>query len=410
MVYRLRFWSITLCSLKGGKVSPQHLQHYATKAGLTKLPTQDISTAITNLRQTYQDLKTLCKQNTTLRQNYLEDLAEAIVLMRSPNLHNPSLKSTRESLTLQQLKSLIQREKTRRIFRKIGLTLRGTSSSGLSRIDIPDPSANGQHLGDPNDPKTWRGPWKSIYSPDGIAQVATQMNVQQYKQAHSTPFGSGLPSKLFGRHGDTLHATSLLQGTLPPDHGTLMPERVHLLSVMSQKHPTIDMPALPIITDEEFIALYKVVPEDTSTSPSGSHIGHYKATLKFPKLVSLHTAMMSIPFQCGVLPDRWKRVTNIMLEKDIGNPRCHRLRIIALFESDFNQAKRLIIGRKLLHHMEDTSLAPTMQFGSMPGKQCPSAVLKKVLAHDTIHISKRTAAFMELDAVGCYDRIVNSHY
>jgi hypothetical protein len=42
--------------------------------------------------------------------------------------------------------------------------------------------------------------------------------------------------------------------------------------------------------------------------------------------------MMSIPFQCGV-------VTDIMLEKDIGNPRCHRLRIIALFESDFNQAK-----------------------------------------------------------------------
>jgi len=49
MVYRLRFWSITLCSLKGGKVFPQRLQHYATKAGLTKPPTQDITTAITNL-------------------------------------------------------------------------------------------------------------------------------------------------------------------------------------------------------------------------------------------------------------------------------------------------------------------------------------------------------------------------
>jgi hypothetical protein len=130
------------------------------------------------LRQTYQDLKTLRKQHATLWQSYLEDLAEAIVLKRSPHLHNPSLKSTRESVTLQQLKSLIKREKTRRIFRKIGLTLRGASSSGLSRINIPDPSANGQHVGDPDDPKTWHGPWKSISSPDGIAQVATQMNVQ----------------------------------------------------------------------------------------------------------------------------------------------------------------------------------------------------------------------------------------
>jgi hypothetical protein len=94
------------------------------------------------------------------------------------------------------------------------------------------------------------------------------------------------------------------------------------------------------------------------------NIGHYKAILKNPNMVTFHSIMMSIPFQVGIAPDRWTRVTDIMLEKDAGNPRCHRLRILALFEGDFNQAKRILLARKLSHHAEDNNLVPTMQFGS----------------------------------------------
>jgi hypothetical protein len=69
-------------------------------------------------------------------------------------------------------------------------------------------------------------------------------------------------------------------------------------------------------------------------------MGHYKAILSDPSLVDLHTAMMSIPFQFGFSPDQWNRVVDIMLEKDPVNARVHCLCIIALFESNFNQAKQ----------------------------------------------------------------------
>jgi hypothetical protein len=58
--------------------------------------------------------------------------------------------------------------------------------------------------------------------------------------------------------------------------------------------------------------------------------------------------------------------------------------------------------------MEDNHLLPEMQFGSRPGQRCTSALLKKVLCHDHVRLLKQTAAFVENDAVGCYDRLINN--
>jgi hypothetical protein len=97
-----------------------------------------------------------------------------------------------------------------------------------------------------------------------------------------------------------------------------------------------------------------------------------------------------------------------MLEKTAGDSRCHRLRIIALFESDLNHAKRILIGRKISHLIEDNRLLSDMQLGSRPGKNCISAVLKKVLEHDHIRLLRQPAAFIKNDATGCYDRLINN--
>jgi hypothetical protein len=97
-----------------------------------------------------------------------------------------------------------------------------------------------------------------------------------------------------------------------------------------------------------------------------------------------------------------------MLEKESGNAQCNRLCILALFENNFNQAKHIIIGRRLMHHLEDFDMLSPMQDGSRPGRQCISAVLKKVLAHDYVRLTATTAAFIENDAIGCYDPLVNN--
>ncbi|MFO0446277.1 MAG: hypothetical protein ACK51L_01300, partial [bacterium] len=225
--------------------------------------------------------------------------------------------------------------------------------------------------------------------------------------AHYTPFGSGQLADQLGRRGDTPLSQDLLRGTIPPNLPTdLLPETFRILHSLTREVPTSQ--SSPIITGKEFINTYKVAKENTSSSTSGRHIGHYKAACRDPVLVSLHSRMMSLPFQAGFAPQRWTKVTDIMLEKEPNNPRCHRLRILALFESDLNHAKRVIIGRRLLHHLNDMGLLPTMQHGSVPGKHCLSAVLKKILSHDYLRVTKLSGAFIENDAVGCYDRLVNN--
>jgi len=96
-----------------------------------------------------------------------------------------------------------------------------------------------------------------------------------------------------------------------------------------------------------------------------------------------------------------------MIAKKVGDYRIHRLRIIALQESDFNQCYRLAIGRPLQRLLERHKFAPDMQHGSRSSKLCQSAVLNKQITFEIHRYAKKPIAYIENDAVGCYDRIIN---
>jgi hypothetical protein len=246
-----------------------------------------------------------------------------------------------------------------------------------------------------------------VTHPHEIAQEVCKINSAQYNQAQHTPFGSDPLENLFGHKGDTPTAEALLNGTLPAQLSLdMMPETLQILHSLAQQNPWAD--GIATILPEDFIQSYKTAKESTLSSPLGRHIGHYMAAIRDQELSELHATMMSIPFDMGFAPTRWSKVTDIMLEKEENNPCCHCLHILALFESDLNHAKRIIIGRCLMHHMCNKHMLPAMQHGSIPGKQCISAVLMKVLSHDYLRVTKTAGAVIENDAISCYDRLVNS--
>jgi hypothetical protein len=64
----------------------------------------------------------------------------------------------------------------RKMYRKIGGALNKLGGKGLSRIDVPDARAATEGSGDPDDPKHWKGPWKSVTNPVEIAQEVCKVN------------------------------------------------------------------------------------------------------------------------------------------------------------------------------------------------------------------------------------------
>ncbi len=123
-------------------------------------------------------------------------------------------------------------------------------------------------------------------------------------------------------------ANDILQGKLPPDSitPTLLPETEAVLKALTEMpQSSTNLSSDTGITQEKFQALYKNLREKTSSSPSGRHVGHYKAIALSDNLSHLWAAMMHIPHLAGFSPQRWQKVVDVILEKSPGNSKLHRL-------------------------------------------------------------------------------------
>jgi hypothetical protein len=190
------------------------------------------------------------------------------------------------------------------MFRQIGQCLRQDSLNrcGISLIHIPAQESAPYPEGP--DPKTWVGHWSSISDPKLIASQICAANTRQYNQAASTPFASEPLRSYIGQDTMSNGASATLTNTDPPDHilSMLQPETISIIRRLVQPHPTPKQNPSVEITLDAFKSCYKVTPERTSSSPSGRHVGHYKAALHNSSITNLHCQMMSIPFQAGFSP------------------------------------------------------------------------------------------------------------
>lgn len=87
-------------------------------------------------------------------------------------------------------------------------------------------------------------------------------------------------------------------------------------------------------------AKWKKAREDTSSSESGLHFGHYIAGAYNDAISAYHAARVSLALRKGLAINRWSRGLSAMLEKEFGNCLVSKLRAILLMEEDFNFANK----------------------------------------------------------------------
>ena len=221
--------------------------------------------------------------------------------------------------------------------------------------------------------------------------------------------------------GTGVEAEAILNGTYDTT-GIQAPVALFINHLQRQSLQTLDGG----ITTADILGKLKVWPERTTTSPSGLHLGHYhamwrptgckgghddpegQAILDSQKALQKgHTQMMQYALKYGYSYKRWSSVVNIMLEKDPGNPRIRRLRVIHIYEADYN----LILAvkwRQALFHAEDNRLLNNGLYGSRPGRSAITPVYIENMQNTIYQLSMKSGINFDLDATWCYDRILPS--
>ncbi len=244
---------------------------------------------------------------------------------------------------------------------------------------------------------------------------------KHFAQADKTPFTISPLDNLIGKHGTSQKAMDIMDGLVDIDSLSALDATRKVLQQM-ERPPTLKNvpPICTKVTVDDVAACYRNWSEGTSTSPSGRHLGHARALIAHNglppdsddpvagfglRMLAINTALLNIAIETGYCFLRWCYVINCLLEKDCGRPRITRLRIIHLYEADYNLILK-ILWRRLIKHADDHDALQTDQWGSRPGRSCNEVVVFKQLTYMMSHMLHMPLACFDNDAAACYDRII----
>jgi len=222
----------------------------------------------------------------------------------------------------------IQRQEAKKqIHERIGFALKPRNQGGLSHILIPKGL---QPTDYPYDPETVTE-WESIHDPALIEEFLLARNKTHFGQAHGTPFTTK-PLDAIGAAADTAISEAILQGNIPNTLTSVDPSALDILNKIADRIPA---PFTPSFTTDDIRKGFRKWRESTSTSPSGLHLGLWKAMTHPPateqdenmmdRIWELNTKLLQIPFTIGEPLDRWKTIVNAMIEKIPGQPYLHKM-------------------------------------------------------------------------------------
>ena len=95
----------------------------------------------------------------------------------------------------------------------------------------------------------------------------------------------------------------------------------------------------------------------------------------------------------------------MMIHKLDGSFNINKLRVIHIFEADYNGVIGILFNRRVLYQAERRNLLNNNQWGGRPHRQAEDALMLKELTYNITNNTKTTLATFDNDATGCFDRV-----
>ena len=123
--------------------------------------------------------------------------------------------------------------------------------------------------------------------------------------------------------------------------------------------------------------------------------------------MNIHANTLNASILSGTPLDRWKTVHSNMLSKIDGLPQVDKLRVIHLYEADYNgYLKKEWLNQAVWHATERKIPNDSQGGGGQKGRQANHIALQKDMKYHYARLRKQNLATIDNDAKACYDRII----
>ena len=361
-----------------------YIQYLHQKFGITDKPmtVEDIKD---ELKDAWKLLKKIQREDRTYRDAFLEELAD--------------LRAKEQSISAASaIKQIRNIEKTIDMHKHINYAVEKESRGAVDAVLV--------HTG--SDPEGEFGKsWTRIGDKHELEQTLLHRNEAKFRESRDSVFATSSIGEDIGILGDGDAVEQILNGTYTLREDILQRHNSEIIRIFIQElaqHNKEVESIDPLITTQDMKELFGNTREKTSSSPSGLHVGHYKAGYENAEIAEILTSFTALPFLYGFTLSRWKKSLHVMLPK-LNRPYIHKLRIVQLFEADFNAGLKILYSRRLMSNTEKFQLNTEQIYGGRRGKTVHDCLTNLQLTYEYSQVTCSPMALIFDDMAGCYDRI-----
>jgi hypothetical protein len=268
-----------------------------------------------------------------------------------------------------------------------------------------------------------------IDSSKDIEKLLINRNIEHFAQAHNTPCASGEMHRLLGNDGLTESSTKALKGIITENN--IQQESIDILKELKQVRKTLS----EIIPINEMKNGFLTWREKTVTSPSGKHLGIYRTLIKWHNgkydnhkthqstsstkaenknnekadlAIHIQHSLMNMAIKHSYTYQRWKTIHNFFIEKIPGRPLINKLRVIHIYEADWNYILKYFVSHQLHSRACREETVREEQTGGRAGKSAAYSATAAVITNEIICLQKLNCVTIFNDAAACFDRIIEN--